>query len=637
MQNNKLSYKTAKLFAANTILTIGLAILLSVNISAATVMVLNTNDAGAGSLRQAIADAISGDTIDFNLSGCPCTISLTSAELLIDRKNLFINGPGANQLTISGSNARRVFRITGMSPALVTISGVTIANGSAQGGGGILVQVGKVTVSNSIISNNMSTGGTASGFGGGILVLTNSSLNVLNSTLTSNIATADGGGISTTPANGIDESITIVNSVISGNTARFGGGVFLFTTGNLTGSNSSFNNNTANGNGGGGGGIYNRGTAIFQTGTINLNTATGSTTGGGGIVNTGTLSLSKISVSTNTSTSIGGGIDNMGTLTVADSTISGNQSAVSGGGINNTSNLTISRSTISGNSINISGVGGGGIYNSGTLNINSSTVSGNQALNGTTIGGGIHNANNSTTNLSNSTVAFNSSVFRGGGVYNGSAGTNFNVQNTIIAQNTASSGGPDGFGAFVSNGFNLIGTNNSITGFTNGTNGDIVGTNGSPIDPLLNPLADNGGPTQTHELQSTSPAIDKGNSGFGIVTDQRGNVRFIDAVSAINIPGGNNSDIGAYEFSAPTAASVSVSGKVLTAQKRGIRNAQVLLIDGEGNIQTITTGTFGYYRFRNVEIGEAYVLIVRSKSFHFAPQIVTINEELNDLNLIASP
>jgi len=61
------------------------------------------------------------------------------------------------------------------------------------------------------------------------------------------------------------------------------------------------------------------------------------------------------------------------------------------------------------------------------------------------------------------------------------------------------------------------------------------------------------------------------------------------------------------------------------------------LIDGEGNFRTINTGSFGYFRFSDVEIGGTYVLIVRSKSFSFTPQIITVSDEVKNLNLIALP
>jgi hypothetical protein len=633
MQKNNLNYKTANSFSMNAILIIGLAILLTANIFAATVTVTNTNDSGAGSLRQAISSAASGDTINFNLAGCPCTIALTSAELLIDRKNLFITGPGANQLTISGGGARRIFRITGIAPALATISGVTIANGNTtQNGGGIYVQNGKLTLISSVVSNNSApTGGNGIGYGGGIMLDSGSSLNVLNSTITGNSSQSFGGGIASPTANGAGENITIVNSTISNNTARFGGGVFVSPTTTLTSSNSNFNNNTAAFTGGG---IYNRGSAKLEAGTVNLNTIMNVGGDGGGISNEGNLDVSRVGIFSNTATGNGGGISNDGTLTIADSTVSGNQAA-DGGGINSTSNLTVSRSTISGNFITGNG---GGINNSGAANISNSTVSGNQTTGGG-FGGGINNADNGTINLSSSTVAFNTNVFRGGGVFNGLNNTVFNVQNTIIAQNTAQNRGPNGLGTFVSKGFNLIGnvgSSGDFIGFTNGTNGDIVGGGNQPVvDPLLDPLANNGGPTQTHALQSASPAIDRGSSGFGIVTDQRGNARFIDAASAINIPGSNLSDIGAYEFAAPTAAAVGVSGRVLTADKRGLRNATVILIDSEGHSRSINTTTFGNFRFTDVIVGETYVLLIRSKSFHFPPQLITVTEEVTDLNLVA--
>ncbi len=103
---------------------------------AATISVTNTNDSGPGSLRQAIADAAAGDTVSFNLAGCPCTITLTSGELVIN-KNLSIAGPGALVLTVSGNHASRIFQIA-EGTFDVTVANLTVANGAAGSSGGAI-------------------------------------------------------------------------------------------------------------------------------------------------------------------------------------------------------------------------------------------------------------------------------------------------------------------------------------------------------------------------------------------------------------------------------------------------------------------------------------------------------------------
>jgi hypothetical protein len=103
-----------------------------------TLTVTNNLDKGAGSLRNTIKTAQSGDTIVFAPSLDGQTITLTSDQLTIN-KSLDIEGPGTDKLAVSGGDANRIFKINaGLS---VTIAGLTITHGQARGsngGGGIL-------------------------------------------------------------------------------------------------------------------------------------------------------------------------------------------------------------------------------------------------------------------------------------------------------------------------------------------------------------------------------------------------------------------------------------------------------------------------------------------------------------------
>ena len=114
------------------------------------ITVTNTNDSGTGSLRQALADAIDGDTIEFAVTG---TVELTSGELLVD-KSIAISGPGPENLAVSGNAKSRVFHVT-IPCGNVTISGLTITNGYATGsGGGIHNDHAALTLNNCTIIGN---------------------------------------------------------------------------------------------------------------------------------------------------------------------------------------------------------------------------------------------------------------------------------------------------------------------------------------------------------------------------------------------------------------------------------------------------------------------------------------------------
>ena len=225
----------------------------------------NTGSGSLGTLRWAIAQVnadtsdtgTNSDIIDFSLTGSANTITLLAANgALPINRNVNITGPGATALTISGGGGVTVFLIN--SSATVSLSGLTIANGNAASGGG-LINSGTLTVTDCVFSNN------SSGHGGG----------------------------------GIENlgSMTINNSTISGNSSNSTGGGGIYNSGTLTVTNSSISGNMAN-NGGYGSGIYvNSGTVTLTNSTVSGNSAAD---GGGIYVSGGSATLTNSIVAGNT-------------------------------------------------------------------------------------------------------------------------------------------------------------------------------------------------------------------------------------------------------------------------------------------------------------------------------------------------
>ena len=282
----------------------------------------------------------------------------------------------------------------------------------------------------------------------------------------------------------------------------------------------------------------------------------GNSTLGGAILNEGTLTLDHCLLADNFALN-GGAIANYGTLHLLQSVISNNTASVSGGGILTAANaftritnsiLTANIASDGGGLINHGdtvvshsilssnfayGNGGGSRVNGGLAQFINSTLSGNVS---SAHGAGLR-ADSGTVQLISSTVAFNTSAISGGGI---SVASHASVQalSSIFADNQ-SAAAPDFDGVMSSLGWNLI---RDVSGAT------VVGTttgNRLGIDPLLQPLADNAGPTFTHKLASDSPAIDAGYS-IPNATDQRGIPRPFDIAWAANST--NAADIGAFEY-----------------------------------------------------------------------------------------
>ena len=222
----KWQYFSVMIFAASVLICAGIS-----PVWAATLTVTSTADSGPGSLRDTIAAASPGDTIDFSVAG---TITLTTGMLTIG-KNLTITGPGASSLTISGNNSSTVFSIS--AGTAVNISGLTVSNGNAgpDDGGGIL-NSGTLTLTNVTISNNSAKGGGGI-VNGGTLTLTNVTI--------SNNSAEDGGGIFNF------DTLTLTNVTISGNSATGNGGGIFSNFGASTLTNVTISGNSAAGVGGG--------------------------------------------------------------------------------------------------------------------------------------------------------------------------------------------------------------------------------------------------------------------------------------------------------------------------------------------------------------------------------------------------
>jgi len=209
-------------------------------------------------------------------------------------------------------------------------------------------------------------------------------------------------------------------------------------------------------------------------------------------------------------------IDSADLVTIDGSTFSNNQ----GGGLQISAvnldpdrrdpgaSVEIINSTISGNTTRF--MGGGILFDGNVLEVSNSTITNNrsdQNAEGFGRGGGIAVERNRSS--STAPVLVSSSIVAG------------NVRGPVGADTP-----DDLFGAFDSaSGFNLIGTDDGATGIVNGVNGNLVGTSASPIDPLLGPLANNGGSTATHAPLPNSPAIDAGSNPLNLPFDQRGVAR----------------------------------------------------------------------------------------------------------------
>jgi predicted outer membrane repeat protein len=371
-----------------------------------------------------------------------------------------------------------------------TLTNVTFSNNTAIEGGGMSNYQSSPILTNVTFSNN-----TAANIYGGGMYSEYGSNPTLTDVIFSGNSAYRGGGM----YNHQDCSPLLLRVTFSGNHADVDGGGLYNSFGDLTVTDSTFEQNYAID--GYGGGIA----AAGGTVTITNSTFSGNSSSFGGAI-------------------LHSGSNPAGEMTITNSTFDGNNATEYGGGILNNDPLTITNSTLSGNT---AGFDGGGIQNNSLLTITNSTLFGNTAgLNG----GGLNNLYGTVTVI-NSTFSANGANGAGGGIRNENT---MSFSNTIVANST--SGGDCSNNSTISTNTNNLVEDGSCSAAISG-------------DPTLAPLANYGGVTQTLALLEGSTAIDAGDDATCAAapvnnTSQNGVTR----------PYGAHCDIGANEYEVETAA-----------------------------------------------------------------------------------
>jgi hypothetical protein len=372
-------------------------------------------------------------------------------------------------------------------------------------------------------------------------------------------AALTGGGSVTFDCGSVPVTISLSGSLVvfGGETATVDGGDLITLDGNdmlqifyvVNGGTLHLRNiDLIRGRSGSGGAIYNE-----QNGTLDLDRVeigqsvaegTSSGSGGGGIYTLGTLRIDRSVLLQNQALnsvspprSGGALLVGGGTATVRNTTFIANSANYGAAIYQPQGTLTLENVSLINNvawpythNMNTNAGEGGAIYTFAALNLTNTTFTGNIA----DTGGGLFAANFSNNTLLNVTMNANRAD-TGGGIFNNSS-NNITLKNTIVANSrdradTSDSLNCDSNGAATTSlGFNVIGDNSC---FLAPTTGDQTSTN-----PLLGPLADNGGPTLTFMPQASSPAINQGTNSGCPARDQRGAFR----------PFGPTCDVGAVEY-----------------------------------------------------------------------------------------
>jgi hypothetical protein len=505
--------------------------------------------AGQCTLRAALevaAASPSGTTVSITVPAG--TYGLTLGSLTLGSGavpvRVTVDGAGAASTVVAATGRFRVMAVTAHGIGLLENLEITGGKAGPNSYGGGILSRGVLTLSHDSLIGNIAGAGGGVDNNGGTLTVTGSTIKNNNGGL------FGGGGIQNGGPKNVPGTVVVRSSTITGNvTGNEGGGIFSGQNGHPAATGGAavaprrlcaparcapprpaaaaglvlhVSNSTVSGNLGsnGGGGIAAQGTATLTGSQVNNNTAGAAI--GGGVFNVGTVTHSTISDNTASS---GGGVEDYPGLfmTITNSTLDGNHGTADGGALDINQQITLRGSTLDGNEAGGNVFKGRGaaaeIDGGASLIVSDSTIAG--SITQPAGRGSIDNFGGSLT-LSFATLSGGQGLLTGGG-FNSATGTI--LAGTGTTPNCAVS-------LSESAGYNL--STDSSCGLSKKT--DLTGVN-----PMLKPLADNGGPTMTQGLPRSSPAVNAGGlpaSSSCPAADQRGESR----------PWGPACDIGAYEL-----------------------------------------------------------------------------------------
>jgi hypothetical protein len=494
-------------------------------------VVANCDDAGPGSLRRTIALAAEGAVVD--LTQLPCsTITLSSGAIEVGQRDLSLLGPGPDALAIDAAGLARVFELTGEHAADsgIVIEGIAMSGGVAEWAGGCVIATGNLTLRTARVRDCLAEGAgpAAAALGGGVVA--GGKLALIDSTITGNVAKADGaahgGGVASLSEFYGHSSVVENNRAWSDSGVAAGGGV---ATIRITAFGLTVTGNRAHARHGPalGGGVFAEGREELPSGerSVELHDSRvegNRAQGGDGPAHGGGIQAGNPALPTR------------GYAVLFRSTLRNNrvESACvgctsSGGAINVHGGIGLDGTLVRDNAVLVDGLSGtalgGGVASyppadpPAQIFMAQSTFSGNRALAplGSAFAGAAAPAGGSLAGQG-VTIAFNEASTAGGGILTGTEFTS--LSSSIVARNSAPLGADIGAGGSAGPA-RVVGGSNSLV---MEADPDVaLPADALRDDPRLLPLANNGGSTFTHALLADSPAIDAG-LPLGRFNDQRG-------------------------------------------------------------------------------------------------------------------